>query len=146
MIDSSKPLPSIESASRTASQAFSRLFIIQLSLDRRYLRAADAEHQGYFPRRVHQIVRRFWLPLPRYTVRQAILMLDFIILFIYWVILSKPFLPREPFTIASQIAYAVASYVIDDIATVLARLGATRANSQIGSSSSFPVLSCLLDR
>lgn len=73
-------------------------------------------------------------------------MLDFIILFIYWVILSKPFLPREPFTIASQIAYAVASYVIDDIATVLARLGATRANSQIGSSSSFPVLSCLLDR
>ena len=72
---------------------------------------------------LYHVVRRFRLSLPMYIITQAILTLDLIILFLNRLTLSKPFLPHQPFTIASRIAYSAASHVIDGVTAAVGRAG-----------------------
>jgi hypothetical protein len=127
MIDPKKPVPSVDFASGIVSETFSRLFAVQLSLDRQYLRETDIKSQDASQSgSLHYIVRRFRLSRPMYIITQTLLTFDFIVLLICRLTFQKPFLPREPFTIASQIAYAASSHVIDDIAAAVSESGYNR--------------------
>jgi hypothetical protein len=66
-----------------------------------------------------------------FVITQIILALDLVVLIIYRITLPKPFLPRQPFTIASQIVFAAASHVIDDVATAVKRVNNYRASKSL---------------
>ncbi|KAF2008749.1 hypothetical protein BU24DRAFT_468541 [Aaosphaeria arxii CBS 175.79] len=120
IVDPANPVPSVEFASKIASQTFGRQFVAQLFLDRQYLKNADTKSSdGMQSANLYRSVRRFRLSTPMYIITQVILTLDLIVLLINRFLLSKPFLPRQPSTIASQIAFSAASHVIDDVAAAV---------------------------
>jgi len=65
------------------------------------------------------------------VITQTILILNFVVLLVYRLTLPAPFLPRQPFTIASQIAYAAASHVVDDIAAAVDRAGEYKTSASL---------------
>lgn len=131
MVDPVKPVPSVDFASAAASQAFSRLFAAQLSLDRQYLQPTGASSNASRSATLYHSARHFRLSHPMFIITQTILILDVVGLLLFRIRLPKPFLPRQPFTIASQIAYAAASHVIDDIAAAVDRAGNYKASSDL---------------
>ncbi|KAK5061094.1 hypothetical protein LTR84_007636 [Exophiala bonariae] len=131
MINPAKPVPSVELAGTAASQAFSRLFAAQLSLDREYLQPTSASSNVSHSATLYQTVRRFRLSRPMFIITQTILILDVFVLLIFRMTLPRPFLPRQPFTSASQIAYAAASHVIDDVAAAVNRAGNYSTSSDL---------------
>lgn len=124
IIDPTMPVPSVDFASEIASETFGRLFAAQVFLDRQYLRDVDTNTSQHLQSAsIHRNVRRFRLSKPMYIITQILLTLDLIVLLISRLTLSRPFLPREPFTIASQIAFAADSHVINDVSAALTRVG-----------------------
>ena len=132
LVDSSTPVPSFDKASRLVSDMFSRLFAIQLSIDASMLlplttsaksvsnwdtSAFPEEAPGPYtiPAKTYFSERRIFISWPNFMISIAILTFDFIVLLVFRLRLRKPFLPRMPFTIASQIAFFSGSHVIDDV-------------------------------
>jgi len=131
MLDADKPVPTFEFAGETASHAFSRIFAAQMSLDRRYLQPSNASSTPIQSATLYQTVRRVRLSYPMLVITQTILILNFVVLLVYRLTLPAPFLPRQPFTIASQIAYAAASHVVDDIAAAVDRAGEYKTSASL---------------
>lgn len=128
-LDPSLPPPLFENASSTLSEVFSRLFSIQLALDRSKLKPIDnstsihardgntepASTTSNVPATATTTTRRVFISEPNFIITVTLLVLDLIVLAIFRFSLPKPFLPRMPFTIASQIAFLSNSHVIDDV-------------------------------
>jgi len=132
LLDASRPVPSFEEASKLISNSFSRLFAVQLSFDSSMLlplntSARDVstwdtsnfpqEAPGSYtiPAKAYYSERRIFISLPNFVISIAILVFDFVVLLLFRLHLREPFLPRMPFTIASQIAFFSGSHVIDDV-------------------------------
>ncbi|KAK5937167.1 hypothetical protein PMZ80_010467 [Knufia obscura] len=135
LVDPSQPVPSFEQARQLMSDGFSRLFAVQLSFDSAMLlplnvSARDVsswdtsfypeEAPGPYPIPAKEFhpTRRIFISQANFIISIAILAFDFVVLIAFRLRLRKPFLPRMPFTIASQIAFFSGSHVIDDVMKV----------------------------
>ena len=113
-LDARLPPPSFEAASAVVGETYSRVFTIQMSLQTSQLVPASPDAQSIgaefliYERRVFMSDTMFYISI-------AILSLDLVVAVLFYLRTSKPFLPRLPITIASQIAFFAGSYVMDDV-------------------------------
>lgn len=132
-LDPSLPPPSAEDAAAVVSEMFSRIFAVQLFLDRDKLRPFTSDGSSANRTQVHETnlmattssqnppakaifsTRRIFMSDINFFISIAILVLDLVVILVFRLSLPKPFLPRMPFTIASQIAFFAGSHVIDDV-------------------------------
>jgi len=131
-VDASRPVPSFETASQLVKETFTRLFALQVAFDQAQMlplnvsvkdistwgtSAYPDEAPGPYavPAKVYFSERRIFISRPNFIISITILTVDFIVLLVFRLRLRKPFLPRMPFTIASQIAFFSGSHVIDDV-------------------------------
>lgn len=132
LLDPDQPLPSAEQATQLVSSIFSRLFAVQLSLDRYMLLPLNVSAKSLSlwnttglpdgPPGSYNIsaqlispTRRIFISQPNFVISTIILGLDIVVLIVFAMRISGPFLPRMPFTIASQMAFFAGSHVIDDV-------------------------------
>lgn len=132
LLDPSVPVPSFEKAKTFVSDTFSRLFAYQLSIHASMLLPLNISAKDIstwdtsaypdkapgpynIPAKMYFPERRIFISRPNFIISIAILTFDFIVLLVFRLRLRKPFLPRMPFTIASQIAFFSGSHVIDDV-------------------------------
>lgn len=119
-LDATLPSPTVEEASRVVSNMFSRIFAVQLFLDRDKLQPAATNltatdtSQNSAARAIVS-TRKIFMSDINFFISIAILVLDLVVILVFRLTLPKPFLPRMPFTIASQIAFFAGSHVIDDV-------------------------------
>lgn len=122
-LNASLPPPSVEYASEIVSDMFSRLFAVQLFLDRDKLEAAgsvNADESQVHIASMQPVIaavptQKLFMSKINSAISVAILIFDLIVLLTFRLTLPKPFLPRMPFTIASQIAFFSGSHVINDV-------------------------------
>ncbi|KAK5950183.1 hypothetical protein OHC33_008898 [Knufia fluminis] len=132
LLDAAQPVPSFETASKLMKETFTRLFALQVAFDHDRMlplntsvktvstwdtSAFPDEAPGPYtvPAKVYYPERRIFISQPNFIVSVTILSFDFLVLLVFRLRLRKPFLPRMPFTIASQIAFFSGSHVIDDV-------------------------------
>lgn len=129
-LNASLPPPSTEVAADVVSKTFGTMFAMQMSVDRSRLKpyntAASArthvgteqvagidadtiDVQAFLP------VRKVFVSLPNLVISLFIILSDFLALATLRLSLPRPFLPRMPFTIGSQIAYIASSNIVDDV-------------------------------
>ncbi|KAK5939363.1 hypothetical protein PMZ80_008667 [Knufia obscura] len=119
-LDPSQPVPPAADVVPAMSALFSRLFAVQMYLYRDFLEPASETSHHTIPATAYHNTRRIFISKPAVVVTQTILTFDVIVLIIVLIIflihLPKPFLPRMPFTIASQIAYFAGSRAAVEVA------------------------------
>lgn len=132
LLDSTVPTPSFENASAVVSDALSRLFAAQLFIDRTRLQPTSATATSNSslssastnttnadttttPGLATYQTHRIFLSRPMLIISLTILTLDLLVIIIFRLTLPAPFLPRMPFTIASQIAFFAGSHATQDV-------------------------------
>lgn len=126
-LDASIPPPAYNSAIPLISKVSKRVFTSVVSLNRaRMNMTATSESKfatlasGTSSRTLvdaQAVVpeRRIFMSKPNFIISITILIFDFLVLMSFRISLPKPFLPRMPFTIASQIAFFAGSHIIEDV-------------------------------
>lgn len=123
------PPPSPATVIPIMSDIFGRVFATQLHLDQGMLQPAinksaspslrrrDSDIDAPTTKQAQAIVtvQKVFMSRPNLIISVIILVLDLVVLVVFRLSLPKPFLPRMPFTIASQIAFFAGSHVIDDV-------------------------------
>jgi len=132
LVDASQPVPSFATASKLVEETFTRLFALHVTFDHARMLPLNVSVKGVsawdtsaypneppgpytVPAKAYSPERRIFISRPNFMISIAILTFDFIVLLVFRLRLRKPFLPRMPFTIASQIAFFSGSHVIDDV-------------------------------
>ena len=113
-LEAGSPPPSFDIASAVVNETYARVFAIQMSLQSAQLASAPPES----PRIAAEVLtleRRVFMSETMFHVSMAILCLDLIVAVVFYSRAPKPFLPRLPTSIASQMAYFGSSHVIDDV-------------------------------
>ena len=127
-LNASMPVPTMEEAVPVMNDAFARLVTSQVFLNRNRLNFTNSSTSDLSSRDVVPLTqskpihatatiptRRLFISLPNFIITLTILTLDLVVLVYFRLTLPKAFLPRMPFTIASQIAFFADSHVIDDV-------------------------------
>ena len=107
--------PSFDTALAVVNETYSRVFAIQMSLQSAQLVPAPLK-SPQIPAEVWILERRVFMSEIMFYISIAILSLDLVVAVLFYSRTPKPFLPRLPTSIASQIAYFAGSHVIDEVA------------------------------
>lgn len=113
-LEASSPPPSFDIASAVVNETYSRVFAIQMSLQSAQLASAPPE-SPHIVAEVLTLERRVFISETMFRISMAILSLDLIVAMLFYSRAPKPFLPRLPTSIASQMAYFGSSHVVDDV-------------------------------
>lgn len=113
-VDPATPLPDFATISSTLKDLHSRLFAIQMSLRTSAFLSAPAS-SAPIPVQIASFETRTFMSESMYRLALAILCIDIVVAFVFFLQAPRPFLPRLPTTVASQLAFFGNSHAWADV-------------------------------
>lgn len=113
-VDPTRPPPTFSEATNLMTEVYQRVFAVTLSM----------KTEGLEPLRNPRLIqatqtfpeRRIFMSETMFKIAVIILSIDLVVAILVYARISRPFLPRMPTSIASEVAYFAASYTLKELA------------------------------